>query len=782
MYKNTVVKFNAIAFTIITILCAVLPFFFLPATVAGIGAVKAIILYVGVFLAFSFWLVAQFLDGSIKIPRHRALLAIGVWILTAFVSALASVNATVSLWGRGFAIDSFATILVLGLFTFMITSFAREQHRLVKLFLAAFAGSVLTVFLQVVLYVLGGVPFVVQYLGHVATQGTLVGSWVDFAHFVIFTFLLALLMYEVLVPRGFFRFLSLFAMILSIVVLIFLNFTTAWIITIIAALLVFVYKSSVERSLLHSSFVPPTLDTVEGVSTVENKVQGKFPYMSFISLLVGLFFFLSSNSLGATLANYAGVQFSDIRPSFGTTTMVMRASLAHDPVLGAGAGRFGDMWNLHHPVQINQSIFWNTSFDSGYSLVQSIIATNGILTILFLLAAFIISIVHGFKLFNYQFPDRFSRFIAVSSVIMLIAFICLILFASPGIVLVTFGFIYLGMLLGVSTLVGRTKVISLNYLRDPRLSFFAILILVLAAMAGFSAVFFSANKFTSIYFYNRALAASTFETAAVRIDRALSFSQNDIYWRTRTALYTNQFSSLAITENADKAKLQSYFTQAEQSARAAVAWDTNNANNWLALSQVYQLVASTENKDAYSNAKTSADEAQKRNPNNPIFLLNQAQLALTQQDTDGALEYIAQALVLKIDYLDAYVLRGQITQSVGQSDGLKNEIIAYTKISPYDVQGFILLGQVSIEMKQYQNALDAFAQARTIAPTNPQLYLQYIGTLEIMGNRTQAIQELNSFKLLFPSVEGVDEQIARIQGTPAIVPVSLETIETTEKE
>lgn len=785
MYQKTVARFNTISFSIITGMAALLPFFFLPATISGLGAVKGVLLYVGVFLAFSFWLVAQFLEGSLRIPRHRVLLGIALWIILALVSALASANVTVSLWGRGFATDSFATVLVLSLYAFLIATFARDQHKLVKLFLAAFAGSVITVLLQVIFYATHTLPFVTKYLGHIASQGTLVGSWVDFAYFVIFTFLISLLMYEVLAPKGFFKFVSLFAMILSLLVLVFLNFRAAWVITIVSALLVFVYKSSVERSL--SKFIPAPGDET-ALETPQDEEHQRFPMMSFVSLLVGLFFFLSSGSIGASIAQFAGVTFTDIRPSFATTTQVMRAELSHNPFFGAGAGRYMDSWNLYHPVDINQTMFWNTSFETGFSSVQSLLTTNGILPVLALLFVLVVSLLHGFKLFNYQFPDRFTRFIAVTALIMLLAFVILIFLASPGIVLTTFGFMYLGLLLGVSTLVGKTKLMAVNYLRDPRTSFFAILILVIAAMAGFSAVYFSGNRFASIVVYNRAVTSDTFEKAAVRIDRAIGLSINDIYLRTRTALYTSQFTTLANKENADKAQLQTNFTAAEQSASAAVQWDNTSASNWLALSQVYQLVVGGENEEPYKNAKQAADEAQKRNPKNPVYVLNQAQLAVIKKDTEGALAYIEQALVLKADYLDAYILRAQIKRAGGDSTAVKNEITAYTKAAPFDDQGYLLLGQTLLDSKEYQAALEAFARAKELNSGNPSNYLQYISTLEVMGNRTQAIAELKAFQTRFPAVEGVADQITRIETgsatvvTPEDAPAETESTSTPEKK
>lgn len=759
MYQNIVERFNAISFTIITGLCALLPFFFLPASVSGLGPVKGVLLYGGVLLAFSFWILSQFVDGNFKVSKDKTLLFLGAWVLAGLVSALTSANVGVSLWGRGFVIDSFATTLILALFAFLVATYAREQRKLIKLFLAAFSGSVITILLQVVLFLTHNTPFVATYLGHVASQGTLVGSWVDFAYFVTLTFLLALLMYEVLMPKGFFKFLSLVAMVLSFVALAFLNFKTAWVITIVAALLVFVYKSSVERSL--SRF----FGSVSPEMAEERPAQ--FPILSFSALLVGLFFFLSSSSIGIGLSRLAGVNFADIRPSFSSTTHVLRSTLAHDPLFGAGAGRFTEVWNLYHPTAINQTIFWNTSFDTGFSWVWTHIATNGIIAGILFLILFIYAIVVGFKLFNYSYPDHFSRFIAVTALIMLIAFTALSVLGAPGLTLIMYGFMYLGILVGVGTLAGRTPVASFHYLRDPRLSFFAILLLVVTAMVGFSSVYFVGNRFASVVLYNRAIAAKDFVAAESRINRAITHSPMDVYWRARAALYTSQFASEAQKDSADKTVLQTYFTQAEQSAQAAVAWDRTSAANWLTLSQVYRLIAGGQDEGAYTNAKTAADEAQKRNPLNPSYLLNRAQLALAKQNIETANAEIDAALSLKPDYLDAFVLRAQIKAAQGNSQGAKQEIVNYTKAAPFDAQGYVLLGGAELDLKNYQSALDAFAQARALAPTNPSIFLQYVNTLTIMGRRSDAIRELEAFKTRYPQIQGVQEQIDRLKKTEA---------------
>ncbi|MCC6198786.1 hypothetical protein IT401_01040 [Candidatus Nomurabacteria bacterium] len=757
MYHSISARLNAISFTLITFLCALLPLFILPASLGGVGAVKGVVLYTGVLLSFSLWIVSQFINGNLKLLKNWIFVFLGGVAVFSLVSAIASGNTTLALWGRGFSLDSFSSIAILSLFAFLVAVFSSEQHYLIRLFLAAFIGSVLTVLTQVLLFAFKGTPLVLSHFSHVASQGTLVGSWVDFSHFVTFTFVLSVLMFEVLMPRGFFRWLSLFSAVLALAVLAFLNFKVAWIITVVSALIVFVYKISVERSIFR--LFSKKEDRDESFSVDDGARAPRFPFLSFASLLVGLFFLLSS-ATGARLAQMAQLNFADIRPSFASTMHVARATLSHNPIFGAGAGRFADQWNLYHTTDVNRTLFWNTSFDMGFSWLTTIITTNGVVVSLLFLLVLITAIIHGFKLFNYQYPDQFSRFIAVTALIVLIAFTVLIALSSPGMVLVAYGFMYLGFLMGVSALVGKTKYATFDYLNDPRSSFFAILVLVLAAMVGFSSIYFTINRFTGIVSYQKAIAATDFASAEGFINKAIARSDNDLFWRMRAALYAKQFTAEAAKTTPDKAQMQIYFTQVEQSAQSAVAWSRASAGNWLALSQIYRLVASGNSDEAYNNAKTAAEEAQKRNPNNPAFILNQAQVALSHQDVTGANTFIDKALALKADYLDAFLLRAQIKGAQGDNQGVRTELQKYIAVAPFDPQGYVLFGNAELEMKNYQSALDAFARARSLA-TDPSIDVAYINTLLLLGRKSDAVTELQLLKEKYPQITGIDELVER---------------------
>jgi tetratricopeptide (TPR) repeat protein len=339
----------------------------------------------------------------------------------------------------------------------------------------------------------------------------------------------------------------------------------------------------------------------------------------------------------------------------------------------------------------------------------------------------------------------------------------LVVFASPGIVLISFGFVYIGLLFGVSSLLGKTETISVDYLKDPRTSFFMILSLVVLIMAGFSAIYFSANKFASIIFYNKALSSRDLESAEKNLNKAINLSSNDTYWKTRTMLYADQFKLLASKENPDKAQLQLVFTKAEQSAQSAIAINNQSSSSWLNLSQVYQLVGDTTNVEAIKNASDAGGEAQRLSPNNPLFAINNARIELIKKDTPLALSFIEKALEMKPDYLDAFIFKGQIGQSQGDQNSLKNELIKYVSISPYDEQGHVLLGNSYVNIKDYQSALNSFARAKQLNPNNSNTYLLYIGTLEISGEKNKAIEELEIFKVKFPNIQGVEDQIKRIK-------------------
>ena len=386
MYNSIAQKTRNISFISILVVCGLLPVLFLPESFGTSAVLKGFIFYLGVFLSVSFWFVSQIIEGVVRIPRSPAFLALATWVGLSLLSTLFSPNVSVSFWGRAFVTDSFLSILAIALFVFMISVYAKEQKRLVQVFLTTFTGAVVTLVAQLVLYVFKSVPVMERLFAHVSERGTLVGTWIDFSYFVTFTFILGLLLAEVLQPKGFFKHASRVAVILSLVVLAFINFKTAWIVAIVAALFIFVYKSSVERALERRH---------QQATSVSDDTEKRFPLLSFVSLLFGLFFFLTANSVGIILSRSAQIDFIDVRPSFSVSRQVFVESIKKDPLFGSGPGRYADTWNLYKPQSVNNTPLWNTSFDTGFNYFLSLGTTYGILPLIALIALFVYSIWAG---------------------------------------------------------------------------------------------------------------------------------------------------------------------------------------------------------------------------------------------------------------------------------------------------------------------------------------------------------------------------------------------------
>ncbi len=756
-------RFYNASFSILLLTVALLPLIFLPASIGGFAGIKYAILYVGTLLSVTAWIISQFVEGTMQFPRNRALLGLFVFALLSFTASLFSPNTWVSLWGNIFNFDSFATIGVLVLFAFLVSIFAREQRRLVKLFLTTFFVSIGVILLQIIFFLLRNSTDFSGLFGHVATQGTLVGTWVDFAYYATLTFILALLMIEVLAPKGIFKTLSVFGAIVSVIALVFLNFSTAWLFVVISSLLVFVYKSSVERA-IHNKLNPNAEDAVIP--------ETRFPGIAFVSLLIGAFFILTGPSVGASISRTIGLSFSDIRPSFSATMAIARPALAQNPIFGAGPVRFIEQWELYKPVSINNTILWNTPFENGHSTMSTLLVTHGILPVLVLLATFVLVLLLGFRLFNSQYPDRFSRFIAVTSLFMLVLFTSFLFFGNPSIILIVFGFMLIGLLIGVSVMVGKTPLLSFQYLKDPRSSFFIILLLVITSLGTLSAAYLVSTRFLGIAAYNRALRSQTPDQAIARSARALAFSQSDIYWRTLSGLYLNKVRNA--TEE-DRVNVQTYFTQAENAAQAAIRFDGANSLNWATLGEVYQVAVAAKTEGAVQIARDALNRAASSSPTNPSRQVSLASFAISQVDISAAEGYLDKAIELKPDYLDAYVIKAQIRQSQNDTDAARDILRTYTTRFPFSDRGFFVLGTFELNLKNYAAALEAFGRARSVNPQNVEAHLRYISILIAQGNRTQAISELESLKVRFPNLGGIDAQIRQLQNGTA--PNSEETPE-----
>ena len=456
---------------------------------------------------------------------------------------------------------------------------------------------------------------------------------------------------------------------LSILLAAAVNFPLVWILLGISSLIIFVYKvSTLQRN--------------------ENEEEKKhFPIVSFVVVMIALLFFLISGQfIGSFIPNRLQISNTEVSPSLGATMSVTKGVLVKYPVFGVGPNRFGEAWSMYKPAVINNTQFWNVSFNSGSGLLPTLTATTGSLGILAWIVFFILFLFIGVKSVFSSIKNGVNWEMMAFFVLSLYLFVSSF-FYFTGTVIFLLSLAFTGVFIGLAAS-NSNREISISFLNDHRKSFFSILVLILVVIFSVATSFKYIERFASISYFGKALSASTEPVAENFIGKALSLYSNDLYLRTYSQIYLVKLNSIASKgsslSDADKTDLQASFDQAVNSAQMAAAYDPSNYLNFQLLGSVYQTVGALGVKDAYSKAVMAYQTASNLNPLNPGLKLAMAGASFVDGKVKDAKDYANEALSLKQDYVDALVTLSQIAKSEGNNSGALSYAQAALSLAPTD--------------------------------------------------------------------------------------------------
>ena len=659
MYTNI---FDRISFVSLFLIITLLPFFFLPFTNIPIEVSKGLLLVIGLAVCVICWGLARFFDGKINFPRSISLLAGGGVVLAFLLSAIFLKNSQVSFFGTMFDIGTFWFIFS-GFLLMLMSSVILGDPKKAKivLFGAILSAAVVLIFQSAHLFM----PTILS-LGVLASKtDNLLGSWNALGIFAGFSALMSLLVVE------FFSTTKTEKLILQILTVLFMamiaavNFPFVWKLLGIFALIIFVYKVSITFK----------EKNVEGATNMESThSDGKkisFPTFSFVIIMITLFFFMSGDFIGGILPNSLGIQNAEISPSLSATMEVTKSVLKENPVFGIGPNKFDVAWAMYKPANINNTPFWDVSFNSGSGLLPTFASTTGYLGVLAWLIFFFLFIKNGVKSIFSSIKNG-SNWETMAFFVLSFYLFVSCFFYSGGTVIFLLALAFAGVFIGLSALNQNKGEISISYLNDHRKSFFSILFIVLAVIATAAISFKYIERFVSVSYFNRAVSATEISAAESSIGQALRLYQNDLYLRTYAQVYLAKLNSLATKDSTslsdeDKAMLQSSLDQAVSGAQLATTFNSKNYLNFRALGSVYQSLASFGVKDTYSKAIEAYTIALSLNPLNPGIKLNMANAAIVNQKNEEAKEYANAALALKPNYIDAFLTLSQIAKSEGNN-------------------------------------------------------------------------------------------------------------------
>src|SRR3989338_8339081 len=652
-------------------------------------------------LSAFFFILSAIQKGSVKILKSALLISCGAIVLVWLISALFSGNIGLSLAGKLYDLDTFSAMFTAGLALFLGSMIFQSKKRVFVFYLLLFLSSFIA-FLFQLLHLVFGINIIPFNVFPYATSN-LIGGWNDFSIFFGLVGLISLVFLETANSGKGVKFFLYAVLTLSFLAMVASNFSGNWIIFGAFSLFVFVI----------TLFKKPFGDKDGGADGVK---LTKIIRASFFAIILVLFFILFKGTAGK-INDALGTSFSGIRPSLQTTIDIAKQSLKSDIVLGTGPNTFLYDWLKFKPAAINDTIFWNARFSSGFGYLPSMMATTGILGIAAIIIFLIIFLIYGKKILSYKENDPLTV-VSFLGAAYLWTFVVLY---TPGLLIFEMAFIMTGVFLALLANNGKIGVaeIFLSGLsadrQDKAKSRVIFMIMGIILLIGTVFLFYLySRKFLALNNYSQAIVlfekSGDIDATGKKLMKAVQMDKQDEYYRALSELGLVSLGQIAVSKDisADKAValFQNNLSSAIVYAREATRLNPADPVNWMQLGRVYESVVAFKVGKADEAAINSYREALKASPLDPSPFIALARVAMQTQKIDDAKKYLQSALNIKPDFADALFAFSQIEAQTGN---LKEAILRMEQAAATSPNNFGVFFR--LVLLQYQN--NNFNAART---------------------------------------------------------------------
>jgi len=740
-----------------------LPLLVLPYTVFPLEINKAFLFYAVTILATLAWLISILQKASFRIPKSAALLALAgivvVWLASSFFSA----NTALSLVGSGQEINTVFAIVFFSAALFLIASLFQSKAKAMFFYLTLF-GSALLVFIFQFFRVVFDITLYPWSIFASKVANT-IGSWNEIGIFFGFIGLLSVVFLEL---SNFGKRLKAFMLVMLLISLIgvaFVNFTTVWIVMGIFLVVFLVY-------LFSTHFVSVT---------EEGSGQRKFVRFALIVLLMALFFIMAKTLVGDFVSS-TGATSIEVRPAWSATWQVAKnALLKNNFLLGSGPNTFLYDWLKFKPADINLTIFWSYPFQAGIGLLPSWLASTGILGGLswFVFLAFLFW--YGLKVIAYSENGTMRALLIASFLGSLYLWIFTIVY-TPGFVLFALAFLTTGIFIALLCESGRIKVIEVSFFNKPKLSFISSLIIVLLMISSVASLYLLSQKYWAAYSYGRGLAI--FNTAEGNIDevdnlisRAAKFDQQDRYFRALSEVGLVKIQKLMNQTDLSKEDAQTQFQNllaySIGNAQNAVQVNSLDYNNWMSLGQVYEAIIPFKITGSREAALNAYKEAAARAPFDPTPLYTSARVEIQANDLNSAKDFLISSINIKSDFTSSVFLLSQVEAQLGNLKEAITRTEQARYLAPNDVGVLFQLGLLYYQDKNFESGRLALERAVSLNPnySNARYFLGLI--YDKQEKNKEAIDQFTQIQNLNPDNQEIAKILENLNaGKPALQDIS----------
>jgi len=677
---------------------------------------------------------------------------------------------------------SFLTVLAFVIMYFVISNNVREL-KFVRNILYAFLGSSALAAFYGMFQILGGFMLPWDFTKAVTfnTVGTVfgLGVYLSFGLLLIGGLLLVMTSGSVVFcPRGKWgiatKVLLLLAAALNLIVLIILDFWTIWLLLIVGSVLLLAFAIvKANQFKPGASFMLPMLILVIAVLLLVINLPVNF-------------------NLPA-----------EVSPSSRASLDIARSALQESPLVGSGPGTFILDYSKYHSEAVNLTPFWGVRFDRANAHVLTLLATTGLVGVLFWLVLVVgVLIRMVLSLIKDQRAEIWRYTLALGS-IFVVMLVSKFIYSSN----LATEFIFWLLIALVAALASRHWY-KVDFKVSPRASLLMSFVFILLIVATVSVFYLAGQRYVAEAVYAQAIRIDqergSVDDVIAKLNKAAQLNRYETpYLRNLSRavlLKINQEVGSEMTEEKG-AQIQTWINDMLIVARAAINTSPANVVNYTNAAYIYQeIIPFVQNADQW--AAESYNQVVELEPTNPVayielgkvyIIMADRQWQLTQAEDQNvaaeaktryqdflvkAEQAITRGIELKADYAPAHYQLALVYDRQGR---LEDSIVKMEQVAAANTQDVgvaFQLGLLYLRNEDNDKAQNAFEWAISLAPSYSNA-LWFLATVyENQGEVDKAIEQVEKVAELNPDDKNVAQRLSNLKefGTsqPPAIPEPVE--------
>ncbi len=743
-------------------LVGMLPLFFTPHLWASLGFSKTLLTIVvaAVTVVLVSFTALRYSHVQVITPW-----SLGVFWLFVFASILSGLFADSAQQAfRGSLLETQTVLFFVTMALVMMLPLVFQNAKAASLRLvAAFSVSATLVLVYNLLRVIFGERFLSFQSFNVKTVSP-IGGFNDLAIFTGMIIVFCLVVLAQLPLRVWTQYFVMGTVVVSLFLLTLINLTSIWFLVGFFSILVLVYVMGREKLLRKNTEKP-------------------LAHATFLLSAAGLVLVTSALSVFASgqvgkLSSALDVNHVEVRPSAEATIDITKTVYQDHALLGIGPNTFSTAWRLHKDPAINETIFWDTSFQSGHSFVLTQFINLGLLGGILLVCFHVLFFYLGYRMLLWpKVHDTYWYYFGSSSFALASVVWIMTYFYVPGAAILLLGAFFTGCTYVAAAALLPDAVRAVPLVTNRQRGFFLMAVTIVVVVISVATVYSAGSQYIAEASFNKAQ-----QQAPTRdVFRQVALSSYERYPDSR---FMNTLAQIDLSElnallsipeptDEDKQRFANITARAIQYAEQLVSEDSANPVNYAVLAGIYADLALVEIDGARDRAISALDKAMALDPQNPSYHLVAAQIAVRTGNVSLARVEIEKSLQLKRNYTDALYLSAQLDINDNNTKAAIATVRSIVALEPNNPTRYFQLGVLlASDTTQAAEAKQMFGLAIGLDPQYANARYM-LALLYLQEEQTQlALEELRQVQQTNPENEQLAAFITQVESGYYEVPTS----------